>query len=339
MSIAHTGIDLLGSLGVKTAQSVGADDVLSAGAERVRSAGVETAQSIGVETARAVGALSVDVEMVQSLLPDWSATAWLLATLLGEVWVLVIALTAAYWFTGRDEVGALFGVVLAALSVTLALKVWLAHPRPTAGPLAPAEAVPELLRPLYESETTDASPGFPSGHATGATVTWGALALVLEAGRRRHRLAAAGGVITLVCLSRVALGVHAPIDVVAGVLLGAACLAVAVPLVRRADDPLAPAFAVALLVSLLAVPIAGVGSEAASALGAAIGGVAARLGVSGDAAPFPATPTGAGVAAVALAAILAVGLSVGTLAGDPAEPVVSTALVGSGLLATPSLRG
>lgn len=80
-----------------------------------------------------------------------------------------------------------------------------------------------------------ADPSFPSEHATGAFAiafavwlrmrAWGAVALALAA---------------VLALSRVALGVHYPADVVAGALAGiGAALVVWIPAVRRRSDALA----------------------------------------------------------------------------------------------------
>jgi membrane-associated phospholipid phosphatase len=71
---------------------------------------------------------------------------------------------------------------------------------------------------------------FPSGHAFGAATTWGALALVawsLTSSRRRRALAvtAAALAVAVVAASRVILGAHYALDVLAGVSGGAAVLA------------------------------------------------------------------------------------------------------------------
>ncbi len=77
---------------------------------------------------------------------------------------------------------------------------------------------------------------FPSGHATAAIAVWGAVAVVLTAGRsgRLKAIAWVGAALiaTLVAFSRVYLGVHWWTDVVAGMSLGGAwlCLVVVVSL-------------------------------------------------------------------------------------------------------------
>ena len=87
------------------------------------------------------------------------------------------------------------------------------------------------LRPIVEAPVATA-PGnsFPSGHALGSMVTYGALLLVfLPAVRPRWRKAVIGfvaAIILAIGITRVALGVHYVSDVVAGWLLGAAWLGV-----------------------------------------------------------------------------------------------------------------
>lgn len=87
------------------------------------------------------------------------------------------------------------------------------------------------LRPVLDAPVA-AAPGnsFPSGHALGSMVAYGALLLVfLPAVRRRwHTLAIVltGVVVLAVGITRVALGVHYVSDVLAGWLLGAAWLGV-----------------------------------------------------------------------------------------------------------------
>ena len=82
---------------------------------------------------------------------------------------------------------------------------------------------------------------FPSGHAMGATVVWGAVLLALigfVAPRwRRPAIAAVVVLIAGVGLTRVVLGVHYPSDVLAGHVLGVAWLAVAMAIVAVWPEP------------------------------------------------------------------------------------------------------
>jgi len=113
-----------------------------------------------------------------------------------------------------------------------------------------------------------------------ATVAWGYLAASLDWGTRRQRFGVAGLVVALVALSRVAVGVHYVVDVVAGVAVGAAYLAI-LTRIGGADR----AFGVAVAVSLLALAVTGVGDDAALLLGASVAGAVSWSWLS-----VPATP-------------------------------------------------
>lgn len=114
---------------------------------------------------------------------------------------------------------------------------------------------PDLWAPL----ATETSHSFPSGHATMATIFFGAAGMALArlvphpAGRLGILLAAAL-LILAVALSRVYLGVHWLSDVLAGILLGvvwlAVCLMVAGALASRPPVPVA--FAPELWIGFLA---------------------------------------------------------------------------------------
>lgn len=93
------------------------------------------------------------------------------------------------------------------------------------------KAFVDRARPLVEVPLSfPAGASFPSGHAVGVTIAWGALLLVflpvVPARWRRVAVAGAIGVIAIVGLTRVALGVHYLSDVVGGWLLGVLWLAV-----------------------------------------------------------------------------------------------------------------
>lgn len=80
----------------------------------------------------------------------------------------------------------------------------------------PFELVPEVLR-LPAAAATAGGPSFPSGHALTAMLFWGLAATYVK--RSWFSLVAAA-VIVLVAVSRVYLGVHFPIDVLVGLVLG-----------------------------------------------------------------------------------------------------------------------
>ncbi len=82
---------------------------------------------------------------------------------------------------------------------------------------------PSVLRSEAAGET-GTGPGFPSGHAQASLTYWGYTALWL---RRGWFWVVAGLVVVLISLSRVYLGVHLPIDVFGGLVVGVGVLALA----------------------------------------------------------------------------------------------------------------
>lgn len=212
-------------------------------------------------------------------LPAAIVVLFVLVTQLGDLWLFFTVLSVLYWFgdrlpavEGLPRERAAFVVALAvgALGLTTALKFLFAYPRPPgAGMAAGAGAVPPVLRPVYGALATAEGFGFPSGHAVGSTVVWGGLALVADWGTRTRRYAVTGVVVGLVGLSRVVIGVHYLTSVVAGVLAGAAYLAVA----WRLGGPGRPgrAFSFALGAGVAAGLVGGFAREPMAVLGAAIG--------------------------------------------------------------------
>ncbi len=212
------------------------------------------------------------VETLQSALPEPALTLLGVVTVLGDLPVLVGAACLALVGLDRERGAYVFAVILGGLALLAGLKATLALPRPDPT--------------LHLIET--ASTGFPSGHALGTTVVYGTLALVIDrGGSRRRRLAVAGAVVALVSLSRVALGVHYPADVVVGVLLGIAYLLAADRLTGREPSSsfrLTAALAVCGFVlgtvtgpTPYAEVVAGIAldRDATATLGATVGGLAA----------------------------------------------------------------
>lgn len=173
-------------------------------------------------TARGVGT----VEFVERVLPGWAAGLMAVLTQLGDFWFLTVLLGLCYWQfpDQRADVAGLFVTALGGLGLYRTLKHTFEAPRPATVPVDPAD-VPALVRPLYKNAIAASGFGFPSGHATTATLLYVGLAVVLPVGTRRQRVAAAAVLVTTVCLTRVALGVHTLVDVMAGVPTGLAALA------------------------------------------------------------------------------------------------------------------
>ena len=151
------------------------------------------------------------IEAFRSLLPQWAIDAFAVLTTLGDTAFLLAVFLALYWFYDRDQGAIALAIFVGGVLFITGLKVAFALPRP-----------PESLRTVAEGGY-----GFPSGHAFGATVGFGLLALVLRRPRRSVRVALAAGAVLIVSASRVAIGVHYVVDVLAGIAIGLAYLAVA----------------------------------------------------------------------------------------------------------------
>ncbi|EMA36313.1 phosphatase PAP2 family protein [Halobiforma nitratireducens] len=165
------------------------------------------------------------VETVRDAFPEWMAFLFAFVSYLGSVWVVAPAVVLAYWFWDRHRFAAWIGTVMGGYAVMVGLKNVFAIPRPGVGPAISPDALPTVLAFLYAPAVEVHTMAFPSGHALAGTIVWTMLALESDLGTRRQRLAAAATVITLVGFSRVGVGVHYPIDVVAGVAVGVAYLA------------------------------------------------------------------------------------------------------------------
>jgi membrane-associated phospholipid phosphatase len=126
-------------------------------------------------------------------------------------------------------------IVLVAGAVLVALATrWRGHALAFGAVMAGSVLVFELLAPgLYPAE----SRSFPSGHATSSMAFAASAAVLAWPTRRRWPVAILAGAFTaLVGLSRVALGVHYPSDVLGGWTLALACVAL-LWLARRALGP------------------------------------------------------------------------------------------------------
>lgn len=175
--------------------------------------------------------------------------------------------------------------------------------------------------------------GFPSGHATGAAAFYGGLAALVGASTRTRRLLAAGGMIAFVSFTRLALGVHYLVDVVAGTALGAAFVGGMLLLTRRR---VVYGFAVAFAMAVAAVVLVGPLEDPTAALGGTFGALAGWLLVRQRNAldrairPLPA---------LALVALLG-GSAAATLAIDAPIPVVvaAHAVAGVGFVGLPAFQ-
>lgn len=125
-------------------------------------------------------------------------------TFFGDEMFYLLLFPALYWTWRKGPMRRLVVLFLPSLMLTLMLKELVAIPRPAGVALISADGY-----------------SFPSGHALGATLVWGYLAL--EVHRRAFRIGAVL-LVALISLSRVYLGVHWPADVAGGVAIGALLL-------------------------------------------------------------------------------------------------------------------
>jgi len=273
-------------------------------------------------------------------LPEPVAVAAALVTAFGDVWFVFALLGALYWFgpamsgpVSLSRPRAAFAIALAfgGLAVTTTLKETFRLPRPpgAAEPVG-AELIPEIILPLYAEIGASDGFGFPSGHAISAVVVYGGLAALV--GTRRGY--AIGGVMCLLLpASRVLLGVHYVVDVVAGLAVGGAYLAVVYRLCDRGDAP-GRAMGVALAVALVGAAVAYT-DDTMLALGGALG---ARMGwgVLGDAVGEAPATRRVGTATAAVGAVFGVlFVAVYSFEGAPYVGFVGAFVVVWGVLAAP----
>ena len=166
------------------------------------------------------GTLPGDVAIARAV--QWPASATIdtatqVLSLIGADYpsTLVLALIGVglLILVGRRDLALFLGVAAALRAVGPVLKVLIASPRPTVDTVVVVAKADGL--------------GFPSGHAMGAALFYGAVAIIapqVVANRfvARSIQVAAVALIVLIALSRVRLGVHWPSDVAGGLLFGLA---------------------------------------------------------------------------------------------------------------------
>lgn len=163
-----------------------------------------------------------------------------LLTQTGDTWLLGILVALLYVLGGaaplpgwdRRRGAAVLGAGLLAISATGLLKASLGLPRPP-GAGQPAYAFGGLMGDVYAWTATADGFGFPSGHAVGATAIYGTVAGLVDAAHRRRALGVAALLAGTAALTRVGLGVHYLVDVLAGVGVGLVLAALAVRWVIR----------------------------------------------------------------------------------------------------------
>lgn len=212
--------------------------------------------------------------LVNELLPDWLAVVFGVLTQLGDIWLLSLLLASLFLLAvpSRSDVAFVGGAWVAGLGLYRGMKELLAWPRPTAMPLDPHFS--GVVETIYELTAFSAGYGFPSGHATGTTLVYVGLASVLTVSTARRRYAAAGTIVAVVCLTRVALGLHYLVDVVTGVTLALALLfGIRALADRRSLDRVTVAFAVATPLAAFYLVLSAAELKAILVLAAAVVGL------------------------------------------------------------------
>ena len=209
-----------------------------------------------IATAPALGSLAGIDGVVRELVPRWLVPVFRAVTALGNVGVFVFVFALDYWFVDRERGAHAMGVVIAGMAFITALKYAFAVPRP----------------PSEVAVVTATGYSFPSGHATGAAIAYGALAADLRVGSRKLRFTVAAVLTALIALSRVVLGVHYVRDVVVGVALGAGFLLLALAITGRSARL---GFLLSVAVGVVALVVSTVSQDSVVILGGALGATAA----------------------------------------------------------------
>ncbi|ELY77924.1 phosphatase PAP2 family protein [Natrinema gari] len=288
------------------------------------------------------------LESVRDIVPQWGVAVAAAVTRLGDGLLLLALGIGASWaiaWRRTGHRGRQFGagrpfrradgpwflaVIIGGLATMTTLKHLFSLPRPEPATVEPT-VFQSPVRSVSRSSASADGYGFPSGHAVGATVTYGLFAMVFEAGTRRLRLAGAGVIVAAVCLTRLVLGVHYPLDVVAGVAVGCCYLAGVRWLLERSPfDRTTTAFALALGLAGAAMVASG-RADSAVAYAALAAGALAGWTLEQSTRPLGSTavdrrrrePAALLGAVVFLAVVGTVGVSSG-----PSNLVVPAALLG-----------
>ncbi|WP_290809848.1 phosphatase PAP2 family protein [Halovivax sp.] len=166
------------------------------------------------------------VRTVRDAFPEWAAFVFAFFSYLGSVWFVAPAVVLAFYFGPRDRFASWIGIVMGAYAIMVGTKGYFEVDRPGVGPAIAPETLPVGIQHVYAPLVEVSSTSFPSGHAMAGTAIWTMLALETDVGTRRLRLAGGAVLIVAIAVSRIAVGLHYPIDVVAGVAVALAYLVV-----------------------------------------------------------------------------------------------------------------
>ncbi len=177
---------------------------------------------------------------LQNLSTGWLDTIMGGITQLGGEYFFIAAFGFLYWCVDVRGSMRLFILFCSSLYLTGALKEITAVPRPF-------QAYPEQIDARLVDTAEEAS--FPSGHAVNSVVFWGYLAMAF---RRRWLYVVAPIIVLLVGFSRLYLGLHWPLDVLGGIIVGLILLGFAYLMLRlSASVPIQARFPATLILCLV----------------------------------------------------------------------------------------
>ncbi|MFP8957363.1 phosphatase PAP2 family protein [Natrialbaceae archaeon A-CW3] len=210
-------------------------------------------------------------EAVRETLPEWVIGVFEIVTHLGDGATLIIFATMLYWFgteSRRRQRALVIAIGLGALAISAGMKGIFVRPRPE-------------LAGGYGGYS------FPSAHALGAAAFYGALAVVADTGTRLQRYVLVGTIILLVAFSRIVIGVHYVGDVLVGVVIGLAFVALVVRSERAEPGFI---FALAGIIAIFAL-LLGSREFTTMTIGASLGATVAWFTVANQ----PSNPHGASI--------------------------------------------
>lgn len=190
------------------------------------------------------------VEELVGMTPEWLAIVLLFIGFLGSVYVVLPGTVIGLVSGGRRRI-TWPAIICIPYGTFVFVKPVVGLSRPDVPSPINVSELPLVVIPFYELGTSFDTGAFPSGHVLAATVFWGLFVVDTNKFTLQIRAFVAATVVSLVGLSRVALGLHYPGDVVGGVVLGLAILSVAFALRSRLSKPFKP------LLLLAAIPSAG----------------------------------------------------------------------------------
>lgn len=146
------------------------------------------------------------LKICQSFANSFFDAFFTLITMLGEETFIVVCAAAIYWAVNKKHGKLIAAGLISSVLATNTLKVFFAVERPIGQP---------GIRTLRAETATGHS--FPSGHSTSASSFFSGAALALK---KPAFYFISAVIILLVGFSRLYLGVHWPLDVIAGICIG-----------------------------------------------------------------------------------------------------------------------